>query len=144
VEDHTLSRTYRRHPDDNDFRTTRRPTRRDVEKPFRCRHCKAMVGLTIWGGKHRNHCPYCLYSRHVDGRVPGDRANTCGGSMAPVGAFVRRNGEHAIIHRCLTCSFERHNRIAADDDFTLVMSLPLVEPRVSRRPDDSSIEEQSA
>ena len=49
--------------------------------------------------------------------------------MAPVGAFTRPNGEHVIVHRCLTCGFERHNRIAADDDFELVLALPLVKPR---------------
>ena len=50
--------------------------------------------------------------------------------MAPVGAFTRAKGEHAIVHRCLSCGFERHNRVAADDDFTAVMRLPVVQPRV--------------
>jgi hypothetical protein len=50
--------------------------------------------------------------------------------MAPVGAFARAKGEHAIVHRCLRCGFERHNRIAADDDFAAVMRLPVVQPRV--------------
>jgi hypothetical protein len=122
-----VSRSYRRHPDDDhDIRIKRTP-RRHREKPFRCTHCKAMVGPLPSGGKHRNHCPYCLHSRHVDGRVPGDRASTCFGSMAPVGAFARRNGEHVIVHRCLSCRFERYNRIAADDYFELVLTLPLVE-----------------
>lgn len=103
-----------------------------------------MVGPILFGGKHRNHCPYCLYSRHVDGNVPGDRAGACGGSMAPVAAFVRPNGEHAVVHRCLTCSFERYNRIAADDDFELVLSLPLVEARSSRRVQQPTREDLSA
>jgi len=115
-----------------------------MEKPFRCSHCKAMVGPIPYGGKHRNHCPYCLHSRHVDGRVPGDRASTCGGSMAPIGAFVRRNGEHVVVHRCLTCRFERYNRIAADDYFDLVLSLPPVEARPGRRADRPSVGELSA
>lgn len=50
--------------------------------------------------------------------------------MAPVSAFTRAKGEHAIVHRCLSCGFERHNRVAADDDFAAVMRLPVVEPRV--------------
>jgi hypothetical protein len=53
--------------------------------------------------------------------------------MMPAGAFRRRNGEHAIVHRCLSCGFERYNRIAADDDFVLVLRLPAVEPRGGRR-----------
>jgi len=93
------------------------------------------VGALPSGGRHRNHCPFCLYSRHVDGRRPGDRASRCGGSMAPVAAFTRRNGEHAIVHHCVDCGFERYNRIAADDDFVLVLKLPTAEPRSDRRAD---------
>ena len=92
-----------------------------------------MVGAPPSGGMHRNHCPWCLYSRHVDGRTPGDRASDCGASMAPVGVFSRRKGEHALVHRCLACGFERHNRVAADDDFVAALRLPVVEPRTSAR-----------
>ena len=100
---------------------------------FRCRHCGRFVGPVPSGGLHRNHCPFCLYSRHVDADRSGDRASTCGGSMAPIGVFTRPKGEHVIVHRCLSCGFERYNRIAADDDFDLVLSLPAVEPRGRRR-----------
>ncbi len=136
MEDPPLSRTFRRSRDTYahaDSQTTKKRSReRDIERPFRCVNCKAMVGLVPWGGKHRNHCPYCLHSRHVDGKTPGDRANECGGKMAPVAHFTRRNGEYAIVHRCLSCRFERYNRIAADDYFELVLSLPLVDPRPAR------------
>lgn len=81
------------------------------------------------GGRHRNHCPFCLHSRHVDGDRPGDRASYCGGLMTPIGAFSRPKGEQVLVHRCLTCGFERHNRIAADDDFDLVLGLPVLAPR---------------
>jgi len=53
--------------------------------------------------------------------------------MAPIGVFTRPKGEHVIVHRCLSCGFERYNRIAADDDFDLVLSLPTVEPRGGSR-----------
>ncbi len=49
--------------------------------------------------------------------------------MQPIGSFQRRNGEHVLVHRCLGCGFERFNRIAADDDFELVLSLPVLPPR---------------
>jgi hypothetical protein len=91
------------------------------------------VGVLPSGGHHRNHCPFCLYSRHVDDVRPGDRASDCGGSMEPVGAYTRLKGEHVLVHRCFECGIERHCRIGADDDFRLVMSLPVVQPRVSRR-----------
>ena len=88
-----------------------------------------MVGLPPSGGRQRNHCPYCLHSLHVDGRTPGDRASGCRALMAPTGVFARPNGEQALVHRCLGCGFERHNRVAADDDVVGVMRLPVVEPR---------------
>lgn len=137
-----MSSTYR-HSDDNNPNRTKVSRGRHTEKPFRCRHCRAMVGPIAYGGKHRNHCPFCLYSRHVDGRVPGDRGSTCGGSMAPIGAFTRRNGEYVVVHRCLTCRFERYNRIAADDYYELVLSLPVL-PAQPRRVEQPPVEEQTA
>lgn len=117
-----MSKTYRRgSPEEH-----RRKFQGGGEE-FRCRHCKLMIGAPPSGGRNRNHCPSCLYSRHVDGRTPGDRASTCGAMMAPVGTFERIKGEHAIVHRCLGCGFERHNRIAADDNFEAVTGLPAVE-----------------
>jgi hypothetical protein len=89
-----------------------------------------MIGPTVGGGRHRNHCPLCLHSRHVDRETPGDRASSCGGTMAPIGAFVRPKGEHVLVHRCLACGVERHNRIAADDNFELVLDLRVLSPRL--------------
>jgi RNHCP domain len=102
------------------------------EQSFKCGHCKRFVGPLPSGGHQRNHCPFCLYSRHVDDRRPGDRASACNASMEPIGAFQRPNGEHCVVHRCLGCGFERFNRIGADDDFDLVLSLPVVPPRSAR------------
>ncbi|HLZ23757.1 MAG TPA: RNHCP domain-containing protein [Ktedonobacterales bacterium] len=107
------------------------------EQSFKCGHCKRFIGPLPSGGHHRNHCPFCLYSRHVDASRSGDRASACGAVMQPIGAFQRPNGEHVIVHRCLGCGFERFNRIAADDDFELVLSLPVVPPR-SARPTEMS------
>ena len=61
--------------------------------------------------------------------------------MAPIGFFLRPKGEHVLIHRCLTCGQERFNRIAGDDDFDLVLSLPEVESREAprRRAADSAL-----
>jgi hypothetical protein len=92
-----------------------------------------LVDPLLYGGKNRNHCPYCLYSRHVDGRTPGDRTSDCGGSMKPIGTFTRPKGEQVIVHQCLSCGFERYNRVAADDDFEMVLRLPAVEPPYARR-----------
>lgn len=103
------------------------PTRaaRNGAEAFKCRHCRAFVGPTISGGRHRNHCPLCLHSRHVDDRRPGDRASDCGATMAPVARFDRPNGEPVVVHHCLGCGVERHNRLAADDNTALLMGLSL-------------------
>ncbi len=62
---------------------------RQGTESFKCGHCRAFIGPTIGGGRHRNHCPLCLYSRHVDDRRPGDRAGACRSLMAPVARFDR-------------------------------------------------------
>ena len=92
------------------------------EPYFHCTHCGEAVSNQITGSEHRNHCPYCLWSRHVD-MVTGDRRSGCKGEMAPIGISVQRNGEWSLIHRCSTCGMLRVNRIAADDNEMLLLSL---------------------
>jgi hypothetical protein len=92
-----------------------------------------MVGPLPSGGRNRNHCPYCLYSRHVDAERSGDRASACKGMMEPIGVFERPNGEEVITHRCLVCGFERFNRVGADDDEAVVAALPRIAPRSAPR-----------
>lgn len=89
---------------------------------FTCKVCGALVLPDNAGSKHRNHCPFCLSSVHVDNR-PGDRASLCKGIMEPIGIWVRKDGEWAIIHRCKSCGALGTNRIAADDDQRLLMTL---------------------
>lgn len=82
--------------------------------PFACAHCGRVVAPAESGTEHRNHCPFCLWSLHVDLR-PGDRRSGCRGEMEPIGIWIRGNGEWALIHRCTRCGFLRANRIAGDD-----------------------------
>jgi hypothetical protein len=119
----------RTHKDQRARGQAARRSTREASETFRCGHCRRLIGTPPSGGRQRNHCPFCLYSRHVDEATPGDRASDCNSSMAPIGAFTRPKGEHVIVHRCLGCGFERYCRIAADDDFDLVLALPVVEAR---------------
>lgn len=81
---------------------------------FNCRHCGRAVDGDACGTAHRNHCPWCLWSVHVDDR-PGDRQACCGGTMEPIAVWAKRDGEWAIVHRCTACGTLRTNRIAGDD-----------------------------
>lgn len=89
---------------------------------FECKNCGTLVIPEDAGTEHRNHCPQCLTSIHVD-NSPGDRASLCKGMMEPIGVWVRKNGEWAIIHRCKICGELSSNRIAADDNPALLMSI---------------------
>lgn len=97
---------------------------------FVCSVCGEPVGPEGAGTQHRNHCPHCLSSIHVDEK-PGDRSSLCKGVMEPVSVWVRKGGEWAIVHRCRLCGTLHSNRVAADDNPTLLMSLavrPLASP----------------
>ncbi len=102
------------------------PPRNEADQAFKCGHCKQFIGAPIAGGRQRNHCPNCLYSRHVDDTMPGDRKSTCGSIMKPVGLMSRRNGELVLIHECLGCGKQDPNRIAADDNPVLLETIPVV------------------
>lgn len=97
---------------------------------FTCKACGHLVTPEEAGTQHRNHCPNCLSSLHVDDE-PGDRAADCGGVMEPISVWVRNNGEWAIIHRCKRCGALSSNRVAADDNPLKLMSIalrPLAQP----------------
>ena len=100
---------YRKHP---------------CRESFTCRVCGREVVPDGAGSDHRNHCPNCLTSLHVDNR-PGDRASDCGGYMDPVAVWVKKNGEWAIIHRCRQWGKMSANRIAADDNPMKLMAIAL-------------------
>jgi RNHCP domain len=98
---------------------------------FRCGHCRLDVPMDAPGTRHRNHCPTCLWSRHLDDRIPGDRAAGCEGAMEPIAVSVRREGEWAIVHRCGACDTVHVNRVAGDDNPLSLVRLavkPLAQP----------------
>jgi len=87
---------------------------------FTCLAC----GSPVTGNGYTNHCPACLWSRHVD-NFPGDRAATCRGLMEPVGAELD-HGAWVVIHRCTGCGAIKRNRAAPEDDREVL--LPLLQP----------------
>ena len=86
---------------------------RDTENTgFICLNCNKMIEK-LTNGSYRNHCPFCLYSLHVDLR-PGDRLNTCQGLMAPVGVVYKAKKGWQIVHSCLKCRKKSVNKVAVD------------------------------
>jgi len=87
-------------------------SRKTENTGFICENCGRAV-LPLSNGSYRNHCPFCLFSKHIED-APGDRQGTCGGLMAPVGIQYRAGKGYQIIHRCLVCGAERVNKAAVD------------------------------
>lgn len=97
---------------------------------FRCAHCGKEIHPEGAGSQHRNHCPHCLYSLHVD-EEPGDRKATCHGQMEPIGVISKGDGDWSILHLCKSCGKLSLNRALADDNPLLLMQLavkPLSSP----------------
>ncbi len=69
--------------------------------------------MHVLGTGYTNHCPNCLWSKHVD-KNPGDRLELCGGLMKPI-RVERKNKEWAITHRCEKCGYERKNKTNEND-----------------------------
>lgn len=84
---------------------------------FTCAHC----GAHVYGTGYTNHCPKCLWSRHVDIN-PGDRASTCGGLMRPVAAAAAGDG-FIITHKCEKCGYSRRQHSAPDDDIDAIIAV---------------------
>lgn len=88
---------------------------------FTCQHCAKKVERL--GKGYRNHCPYCLYSVHVDAEVPGDRASTCHGLMKPI-RLERGNRKgylgFDVVHRCERCKKEIKNLLAEGDRWSAI------------------------
>lgn len=103
---------------DSDPREAREP------RGFTCISCKRPVPARAVGTSQRNHCPACLWSRHLDDKV-GDRRSACGQPMEPIAIAARARGEWTIVHRCTGCGHMRTNRIAGDDDELALLALAL-------------------
>jgi len=89
---------------------------------FVCEYCSTTV--TPLANGSRDHCPKCLYSRHVDIK-PGDRKNNCGGLLEPIG-YENRNGKESILYKCKICGYQTRNKIAPDDNFNNIISISAV------------------
>ena len=95
-------------------------TMRDEE--FICDNCQRKVYPLKYTA--RDHCPYCLYSKHLD-ILPGDRKNTCHGLLKPIG-IEKFKDTYKIIYKCEKCGQTHKNIIAKDDDMDLIIKLSVI------------------
>ena len=91
----------------------------ELDEGFICENCQKEV--TPLGYTSRDHCPYCLYSKHVD-QNPGDRQNTCKGLLQPIG-IEKYKDTYKIIYRCKTCKQLHKNIIAKDDSMEEIIKI---------------------
>lgn len=89
-----------------------------TREDFDCEHC----GQSVAGTGYTNHCPKCLWSKHVD-IDPGDRKAECGGMMRPVAIEGSTGAGYTVLQKCEKCGFERRNKVEESDDTEGVLAL---------------------
>ena len=89
------------------------------DENFICEHCNNNVNRL--GYTARDHCPNCLYSKHIDIN-PGDRANECKGLLKPIG-IEKFKDTYKIIYKCEKCGQLHKNKMADDDNMDLIIEL---------------------
>jgi rubrerythrin len=84
---------------------------------FFCEHC----GTFVKGRGFTDHCPKCLWSKHVDIN-PGDRKSECQGMMEPIGVEVKGD-EYTIYYRCRKCGYNHRVKSTPEDNFDEILKL---------------------
>ena len=95
-----------------------------IDEEFTCENCGKKVPKL--GYSCRNHCPYCLYSKHVDIN-PGDRQEKCHGLLEPIGIETNSKKGYIIIFKCQKCKAIRKNKVATDDNMEKIIELTIKE-----------------
>ena len=92
------------------------------DESFTCENCHKEVKHL--GYTARDHCPYCLYSKHVDIN-PGDRQNPCKGLLKPIG-IEKYKDTYKILYKCEKCHKDHKNIVATDDDMEKIIEISKV------------------
>ena len=91
-----------------------------IDEEFKCENCGKKVPKL--GYSCRNHCPYCLFSKHVDIN-PGDRQEKCHGLLEPIQIETNTKKGYIIIFKCQKCGAIKKNKMAEDDDMNKIIEL---------------------
>ena len=76
----------------------------------------------VVGSGYTNHCPQCLYSKHVDIN-PGDRLESCQGLMVPIAIKLKGGQPVSVVHRCQQCGIERSNKLSEQDSSEQIIKI---------------------
>lgn len=90
-----------------------------IDESFTCENCGKTIEPLVYSA--RDHCPYCLFSKHVD-ILPGDRANECHGLLEPIKIEKFKN-TYKIIYKCQKYHQTHKNIMANDDDMNIIIEL---------------------
>ena len=90
-----------------------------IDDEFVCENCGEIVNKLKYSA--RDHCPFCLFSKHVDIN-PGDRLNTCRGLLVPIDIEKYKN-TYKIVYKCSKCNQIHKNIMAIDDNMEKIIDL---------------------
>ncbi|MBW6441794.1 RNHCP domain-containing protein [Patescibacteria group bacterium] len=99
----------------------------EKNRGFVCINCGKWVPISPFTKTlNRNHCPHCLWSKHVDSAIAGDRMSVCNTGMKPIGLNFKNSrtdkwggevqNELMLIHQCIRCQKISINRVLAEDN----------------------------
>ena len=87
------------------------------DEDFTCEYCGREIKAL--GYTARDHCPYCLCSKHVDIN-PGDRLEQCHGRLVPI-ELEKHKDTYKIVYKCDKCHMIKKNIMAKDDDLDVLL-----------------------
>lgn len=95
-----------------------------IDEEFVCQNCGKKVLPLLYTA--RDHCPFCLYSKHVDNN-PGDRSANCYGNLIPTGIEKTKKDIYKIIYKCNKCGVIKKNIQANDDDINEIIKISVID-----------------
>ena len=91
-----------------------------IDEEFNCEVCGNLVTKLEYTA--RDHCTYCLSSKHLDIN-PGDRSADCGGILEPIDIEKSKKDSYKIVYKCNKCNIIKKNKTAIDDNFDKILEI---------------------
>ena len=99
---------------------------KNINETFPCKNCGKLIKPLSSGC--RNHCPFCLHSKHVDKEFPGDRESDCEGLMVPISYEIGGKKGITLTFKCQKCgkiirNIASHEDSIQPDDYEQILKL---------------------